>query len=290
MGCLKLTYYESPFLEKTAREKPEPGKKLVQMFMSVDPMADALPHQSSYMYCSGNPIGRIDPDGMLDGDYYTFSGQWLGSDGKNDDKAYTATGKNPDGTFQNAHELSIGNKELLDRATWVHGECGGSGEVITERKQNVGNKDATSDARVADYYANAINNAAKSDGGFYKAVAGRMSKEVDGKTVNTSTGYFSGTGVGGNSNSKAFANARKQGMGSLMDLSGAKTSISAVISSVSGGADPTGGARAWLGSGSASNYVNNPNKVYTFPNGSKASFQFSFPSKGGAFNHTFYRR
>ncbi len=42
MGCLKLTYYESPFLEKTAREKPEPGKKLVQMFMSIDPLSTRI--------------------------------------------------------------------------------------------------------------------------------------------------------------------------------------------------------------------------------------------------------
>jgi RHS repeat-associated protein len=31
-----------------------------------DPMANELPHQSSYMYCSGNPISRIDPDGTFD--------------------------------------------------------------------------------------------------------------------------------------------------------------------------------------------------------------------------------
>ncbi|MDR2581277.1 MAG: RHS repeat-associated core domain-containing protein, partial [Fibromonadaceae bacterium] len=33
---------------------------------AVDPMASKLPHQSSYIYCSGNPINRLDPDGMFD--------------------------------------------------------------------------------------------------------------------------------------------------------------------------------------------------------------------------------
>jgi hypothetical protein len=31
-----------------------------------DPMANELPHQSSYMYCSGNPVSRIDHNGMYD--------------------------------------------------------------------------------------------------------------------------------------------------------------------------------------------------------------------------------
>jgi RHS repeat-associated protein len=31
-----------------------------------DPMANELPHQSSYMHCSGNPISRIDPSGLVD--------------------------------------------------------------------------------------------------------------------------------------------------------------------------------------------------------------------------------
>ena len=125
--------------------------------------------------------------------YYTVQGEWLGSDGIDDNKAYTATSKNPNGTFNNVQELPISNSELLDRATWVHGECGGSDELITDRVQNKGDASSTSDARVADYYAFAINNAVKTDGSFDKSIKIRMSKEVDGKTQNTSEGYFSGT-------------------------------------------------------------------------------------------------
>jgi hypothetical protein len=259
-------------------------------FISRDPLFEQKPWLNPYHYCSNNPVKYIDPTGMEAelGDYYTSSGKWLGSDGINDNKAYTAKSRNSDGTFNNAKEMSIGNSELLDRATWVHGESGGSSEVITNRTQNAGDA-ASSDARVADYYASAINNIAEAYGDFYKGAKARMSRDVNGKTVNTSEGYFTGTGIGGNNNSKAFANARKQGMESLMGLSGAQTSISAVINSISGG-DPTGGARAWLGQGYASRYVGNPNIRTSMNNGkSPATYQFSFPSGGGKFSHTFYR-
>jgi RHS repeat-associated protein len=253
-------------------------------FVSVDPMADEYPGLTPYAYCANNPLKYIDPTGENFGDYYTLEGIWLGSDGKNDDKAYTAESKNEDGSFKNAKELSIGNTELLDRATWVHGESGGSSEVITDRTQNAGEASKTSDARVADYYANAINNIADNYGDFYKGVQKRMSKKIGNRIVNTNEGYFSGTGIGGNKSSKAFANARQQGMESLMKLSGATTSISAVIKSVSGGTDPTGGARAWLGVSDAKKYVNN-----TQNSKNKAVFQFSFSSGKGKHFHSFYK-
>ncbi|MEI6697289.1 MAG: RHS repeat-associated core domain-containing protein, partial [Bacteroidota bacterium] len=34
---------------------------------SVDPLSDDYPHQSPFMYCSGDPINRADPTGMNDG-------------------------------------------------------------------------------------------------------------------------------------------------------------------------------------------------------------------------------
>jgi len=47
------------------QEKPEVGKKVVQMWLSVDPMAHKLPSMSAYMYCAGNPVRLIDPDGRI---------------------------------------------------------------------------------------------------------------------------------------------------------------------------------------------------------------------------------
>ncbi|MGD9494462.1 MAG: RHS repeat domain-containing protein [Bacteroidales bacterium] len=43
------------------------------VWLSVDPMSDDYPYQSPYMYCSGNPVMRIDPTGMNDG--------WVEGDG-----------------------------------------------------------------------------------------------------------------------------------------------------------------------------------------------------------------
>ena len=38
----------------------------LSVWLSVDPMAHASPHQSPYAYCSNNPVGRVDPTGMID--------------------------------------------------------------------------------------------------------------------------------------------------------------------------------------------------------------------------------
>ena len=38
----------------------------VARFTTPDPLAEIKPWQSPYMYCSGNPVNRIDPTGMID--------------------------------------------------------------------------------------------------------------------------------------------------------------------------------------------------------------------------------
>jgi len=260
----------------------------LSIWLSVDPLSDKYPSMSPYVYCANNPVKLVDPNGEEIGDYYSYNGKWLGTDGVNDNKAYVATEKNPNGTFKNAKELPISNSELLDRATWVCGESGGSNEQITSRIHNVGDPTSTSDAGVADYYAFAINNASKADGGFYKAVFNRMGKIIDGKYTRTSEGYFEGRGLGGNTNSKAFAKARASGMSSINADSRFTNSIAAVIKSVLSPQDPTGGCRAWLGGSSAEKYYNNAKIIYN--NGKKkAVMQFSFTSNNKAFYHTFYR-
>ena len=141
---------------------------------------------------------------------------------------------------------------------------------------------------MSDYYAFAINNASIADGGFYKAVNNRMGKMINGQYTRTGEGYFKGNGLGGNSNSKAFANARALGMEAINSDPRFTNSIAAVIKSVTSPVDPTGGCRAWLGSSCAISYVNSPQKVYSY-NGKKAVVQFSFSSGNNSFNHTFYR-
>jgi hypothetical protein len=74
-------------------------------------------------------------------------------------------------------------------------------------------------------------------------------------------------------------------MTNLMSLNGAKTSISAVIKSVTSSNDPTGGVRAWFGGVRAKAYYQNKN---TFTPG--ARFQFSFSSGNGKYYHSFYKK
>ena len=264
----------------------------LSIWLSVDPMSDKYPSLSPYVYCADNPVKLVDPNGEEVGDYYDLNGKWLGRDKNNDNLAYTATSVVKDASgyvvsAKNKSLLPIGNSELLDRATWVCGESGGSMEQITSRIHNVGDATSTSDAGVADYYAFAIHNASKADGGFYKAVSNRMGKMINGQYTKTSEGYFEGKGLGGNVNSKAFAAARASGMDAVNSDPRFTNSIAAVIRSVTSSTDPTGGCRAWLGGTSAESYYNHSQKIYT--NGKKeAVMQFSFTSNNKAFYHTFY--
>jgi RHS repeat-associated protein len=58
------------------------------IFISRDPMFEVRPYMSPYAYCSNSPINRIDPTGMLDGDFYDWNGKYLGWDGKTDDNVH----------------------------------------------------------------------------------------------------------------------------------------------------------------------------------------------------------
>ena len=50
------------------------------VFTSRDAMMEQKPWLSPYHYCSNNPVGRVDPSGMLDDDYFNKDGNYLGSD------------------------------------------------------------------------------------------------------------------------------------------------------------------------------------------------------------------
>jgi len=65
MECLKLTY--KPIFELRTHERmPSREAKVVQMFISVDPLAEIAPNKTPYHFVSNNSINRIDPDGLTD--------------------------------------------------------------------------------------------------------------------------------------------------------------------------------------------------------------------------------
>ena len=71
MGCRKLNHC---VFEKTVQWETPSGKKVVQVWLSVDPMSDKYPSVSPYAYCGNNPIRITDPNGMeweIDGICYT---------------------------------------------------------------------------------------------------------------------------------------------------------------------------------------------------------------------------
>jgi len=51
-------------------------------------MFEKYPSISPYTYCANNPVLFVDPTGMVYGDYYSRTGEWLGNDGIDDNKIY----------------------------------------------------------------------------------------------------------------------------------------------------------------------------------------------------------
>jgi len=78
-------------------------------FMTVDPLAEKYYSISPYAYCAGNPVNRIDPNGM-DIYYLNQKGEYILALKENkDDKLFSmdANGR------LNGKEITIGDKKLL---------------------------------------------------------------------------------------------------------------------------------------------------------------------------------
>lgn len=73
MGALQLTY-EPKFkiVHRTGELMRSHEAKVVQLWLSVDPLAEVQPNKTPYHFCSNNPINRIDPDGRWDIEVHAF--------------------------------------------------------------------------------------------------------------------------------------------------------------------------------------------------------------------------
>jgi len=111
--------------------EPEMKPYIVSRWMSPDPLSEEYTGWSPYNYTMNNPIRFIDPDGRWVGDYYKNDGTYLGSDGIQDDIAYTASSvtKNSDGNVvdaQDKNQLSISNSTLGKFANAIANESSGN--------------------------------------------------------------------------------------------------------------------------------------------------------------------
>lgn len=57
--------------------------EVTSRFLTIDPLAEKYPWQSPYVYCSNNPVNRIDPSGMAD---FWHNGRVIGNDGVDDNR------------------------------------------------------------------------------------------------------------------------------------------------------------------------------------------------------------
>ena len=63
----------------------------LSIWLSVDPMSGKYPSLSPYTYCANNPVKLVDPNGEEIGNFYDIFGNYLGTDGIEDNEVYIVT-------------------------------------------------------------------------------------------------------------------------------------------------------------------------------------------------------
>ena len=79
----------------------------------VDPLAEKYYSASPYGYCLNNPVKFVDPTGMFVGDFYDKQGNFIGTDGIDDDKIYLLNRDN-DALLNNINQLPILSQETAN--------------------------------------------------------------------------------------------------------------------------------------------------------------------------------
>jgi RHS repeat-associated protein len=190
-------------------------------WFSIDLASENYISQSNYHFAANNPLTFREIDGAgYCGDYYTLYGQYLGSDGIDDNKAYIAMGgdlmfasmqyETWRSSYSVVQELPVSNSTLLNFAGLIYGESSGDylesyaiGSAVMNFIQQANNSG----------YSHNLNDIVSKPNGFSFAVGDKAYKEY------LSSGY----------------------------LSNSKHSTGAAINAVMGGNDYSNGAIKWDG-------------------------------------------
>jgi RHS repeat-associated protein len=198
-------------------------------FHTLDPLSESYSYQSPFVYAANNPIRFIDWMGMFAGDYYDQKGNYLGTDGIDDQKNYVVTDKKEAKQIKKAtknsenYTASVDSKvelpgygvrsdmgDAVDRAgtNAFHEEGGVIANMADGSKKVVDAKPGADADPSVDGYAeiNVLDAADPSEVKGYSTLDGTFHTHPDGTKTSSSTssGSISGTTIGGTTTTSYF--------------------------------------------------------------------------------------